>query len=53
MQISETDLNDFDLCLVRAYQQAVQQKYWTVAEHLLSAIEACAELDGEMNDVVG
>ncbi len=39
-------------CLLKAYLQAVRQNNWIVAEHLLSAIEACAPPEAAMSDAV-
>lgn len=38
--------------LLGLYKLAVRQKNWVVADHLLSAIEACAPLDDVMSDTV-
>ena len=39
-------------CLLKVYLQAVRQKDWIVADHLLSAIEACAPPEATMSDTV-
>ena len=38
--------------LLSVYRQALRQDQWTVADHLLSAIEACAPPDVPINDTV-
>lgn len=38
--------------LLSVYRQAVRQQNWVVADHLLSAIEACGPADGTMSDLV-
>ena len=38
--------------LLSVYKTAVRQKNWMVADHLLSAIEACAPPDAMMSDTV-
>lgn len=39
-------------CLLKVYLQAVRQNDWIVAEHLLSAIEACAPPEAAISDTV-
>ncbi len=38
--------------LLKMYLQATRQNNWIVAEHLLSAIEACAPPEATMSDTV-
>lgn len=38
--------------LLSVYKQAVRQNNWLVADHLLSAIEACAPPDAELSEPV-
>ncbi len=39
-------------CLLKVYGQAIGQNKWIVAEHLLSAIEACAPPEAAIGDAV-
>lgn len=41
-----------ELRLLSVYRQAIRQQNWVVADHLLSAIEACGPADGTMSDIV-
>lgn len=34
------------------YKQAILQRHWAVADHLLSAIEVCSGHDAQMSDAV-
>lgn len=38
--------------LLSVYKEALRQHQWKVAEHLLSAIEACAPADAPMSEAV-
>ena len=38
--------------LLNLYKQAVRQRRWNIAEHLLLAIEACAPPDNAMSAAV-
>lgn len=42
----------FEQRLLSVYKQAVRQNNWVVADHLLSAIEACAPPDVPMSNTV-
>ncbi len=38
--------------LLDIYQEAIRQRRWAVAEHLLCAIEACAPVDAPISATV-
>jgi hypothetical protein len=41
-----------ELHLLEIYQEALRQRNWAVAEHLLCAIEACAPADAPISETV-
>ncbi|PLC01521.1 hypothetical protein CY658_31855 [Variovorax sp. RO1] len=41
-----------ELHLLEIYQEALRQRNWAVAEHLLCAIEACAPADAPVSETV-
>lgn len=42
----------FEQRLLSVYKEAVRQHQWAVADHLLSAIEACAPADDPLSEAV-
>jgi len=42
----------FEQRLLDIYQEALRQRNWAVAEHLLCAIEACAPADEPISETV-
>ena len=42
----------FEQRLLDIYQEALRQRNWAVAEHLLCAIEACAPADAPISETV-
>ncbi|WP_431511564.1 hypothetical protein [Variovorax sp. DAIF25] len=41
-----------ELHLLEVYQEALRQRNWAVAEHLLCAIETCAPADAPISETV-
>jgi hypothetical protein len=41
-----------ELHLLEIYEEALRQRNWAVAEHLLCAIEACAPADAPISETV-